>query len=91
MKLVSTSFLAKQRNIDPKQLFNVLNSKGWIYKKENQWHLTKDGKIAGGEMKYNPKFGEYIVWPSDINLDQRKFLRENSFWESPLSLTRYLA
>lgn len=71
MKLVSTSFLAKQRNIDPKQLFNVLNSKGWIYKKEDQWHLTKDGKIAGGEMKYNPKFGEYIVWPSDINLDKR--------------------
>ena len=70
MKLLSTSALAKHKSLDPKELFNDLNSRGWIYKKDDQWHLTKIGTMAGGEMKYNPKFGEYVVWPSNLDLNQ---------------------
>lgn len=71
MKQLSTSALAKQRDMDSKELFNDLSSRGWIYKKDNQWHLTKEGKMAGGEMKYNPKFGEYVVWPSNLDLNKQ--------------------
>lgn len=53
-------------------MFQQLQSNGWIYKKDDQWHLTKEGKTVGGDIKYNPKFGEYVVWP--INLDLSKKL-----------------
>ncbi|MDC8004088.1 hypothetical protein POV27_08485 [Aureisphaera galaxeae] len=75
MKLISTSALAKERGIDSKQLFQDLKSRGWIYKKDDQWNLTKEGKMAGGEMKYNPKYGEYVVWPN--NMDLNKEIRSN--------------
>ena len=71
MKQLSTSALAKQRDIDSKELFKDLSSRGWIYKKDDQWHLTKEGKMAGGEIKYNPKFGEYVVWPSNLDLNKQ--------------------
>lgn len=70
MKYVSTSKLAQIRDLDSRELFNQLKSKGWIYKKDDQWHLTKDGRVAGGETKYNPKFGEYVVWPINLNIEQ---------------------
>lgn len=69
MKLISTTALAKERELEPKSLFSQLKEKGWIYKKEDQWHLTKEGRLAGGDIQYNPKFGDYIVWPSTINFD----------------------
>lgn len=71
MKLLSTSQLAKKKGMDSKDLFVELNKKGWIYKKENKWELTKDGRIAGGETKYTPKYGEYIVWPLNLDLEQK--------------------
>lgn len=70
MKQLSTTALAKKRNLESKELFKELKSRGWIYKKDDQWNLTKEGKMVGGEMKYNPKFGEYFVWPSNLDLDK---------------------
>ena len=70
MKKLSTTALAKKRNIESKELFKELKSRGWIYKKDEQWQLTKEGKMAGGVMKYNPKFGEYVVWPSNLDLNK---------------------
>lgn len=71
MKQLSTSALAKQRDIDSKELFKDLSSRGQIYKKDDQWHLTKEGKMADSEMKYNPKFGEYVVWPSNLDFNKQ--------------------
>jgi hypothetical protein len=70
MKQLSTTALAKERNIDPKELFEKLKSNGWMYKKGEQWLLTKEGKMVGGELIYNPKYGEYIVWPSNLRLEE---------------------
>jgi len=70
MKYVSTSALAKEKNIESKDLFRTLKDKGWISRHQDNWILTKEGKIAGGDIKYNPKFGEYVVWPLDINLEK---------------------
>lgn len=71
MKYISTSALAKELDTNSKQLFSDLKEKGWIYKKDDQWQLTKEGKVAGGQTKYNPRFGEYVVWPSNIDLKQK--------------------
>lgn len=70
MKYVSTSALAKEKDIEAKELFKELKNKGWIYKKDDKWHLTRDGRIAGGDIRYNPKFGEYVVWPLNLNINQ---------------------
>jgi phage antirepressor YoqD-like protein len=70
MKKLSTSALAKERGIDSKELFSKLSSKGWIYKKDSKWQVTNEGRIAGGDMQYNPRFGDYVVWPSDLDIDQ---------------------
>ncbi|NNE15582.1 MAG: glycerol kinase [Saprospiraceae bacterium] len=75
MKYLSTSALAKEREIDSKDLFNQLKNNGWIYKKDGAWTLTKEGKIAGGDTKYNPKFGDYVVWP--VNLDINKKINKS--------------
>ena len=70
MKQLSTSALAKKRNIESKELFKELKLRGWIYKKDGQWQLTKEGKMAGGVMKYSQKFGEYVVWPYNLDLNK---------------------
>jgi hypothetical protein len=67
MRKVSTTKLAKQIGMESLELFRVLCENRWMYKKEDKWYLTKEGRMVGGEIAYNPKFGEYIVWP--VNLD----------------------
>lgn len=70
MKLLSTTALAKERGMEVNDLFRVLTENRWMYKKEGKWFLTKEGQMAGGEMQYNPKFGEYIVWPINLDFDK---------------------
>lgn len=70
MKFVSTTALAKKNNLEPNDLFKILKEKEWMYKKEGSWILTKNGRIAGGDTKTNPKFGEYVVWPEDLNYNK---------------------
>ncbi|ADY30872.1 hypothetical protein Celly_3055 [Cellulophaga lytica DSM 7489] len=71
MKYVSTTALAKEREIDSKELFNEFKKKGWLIKKEGIWTLTKEGKIAGGNTKYNPRYGDYVVWPINLDINQK--------------------
>ena len=71
MKFVSTTALAKQNNLEPQELFKILCNNDWMYKKEGTWTLTKNGRIAGGDTKYNPKFGEYIVWPETLDYNKK--------------------
>lgn len=67
-KFVSTTQLAKSIGISPKSLFAQLHEKGWIDRRDNQWVLTKQGELAGGQLKHSKDFGEYIVWPEDLRL-----------------------
>lgn len=69
MEYISTTQLAKNRDLNAADVFQLLKEKGWIYKKDDKWHLTKEGRMAGGDTRYNPKFGEFIVWPSDIDFN----------------------
>lgn len=72
MKTLSTSALAKERNIESKDLFKILTDKGWIFKKDDKWNLTNDGKLAGGEIKNSQQYGDYIVWPETIDWEEKK-------------------
>ncbi|UTW61823.1 glycerol kinase [bacterium SCSIO 12741] len=69
MKYLSTSALARKLGFESAELFAILKENGWIYRKEGQWQLTKEGRLAGGNVEYNPKYGEYVVWPSNLDID----------------------
>ncbi len=66
---LSTSALAKLRNIDAKQLFADLSKAGYISRHEGQWLLTDLGAKFGGEYVEHPKFGKFVVWPENLLID----------------------
>ncbi len=64
--LISTSALAKQLEIAPRNLFELLVEKGWIERHDKQWKLTGKGQFEGGDYVNSQKYGEYIGWPESI-------------------------
>jgi hypothetical protein len=66
---ISTTALAKQRELDAKQLFSDLKSAGYINRSEDGWVLTEIGAKFGGEYVDHPKFGQFIVWPENLLID----------------------
>jgi len=69
MEYISTTSLSNELDIPTNELFNKLKSLGWIDRKNDKWVLTDLGKQKGGQTRTNPKFGEYIVWPDNISID----------------------
>ncbi len=61
---LSTSALAKQRQIEPKSLFNELKQLGYITWHDEQWLLTDVGARFGGDYVESEKYGRFIVWPT---------------------------
>ncbi|WP_422450452.1 MULTISPECIES: hypothetical protein [unclassified Endozoicomonas] len=68
IKKISTSALAKQRGLVSKDFFQILLSEELIERKDDAWHLTEAGLQYGGENKTSPKYGNYIVWPENLEL-----------------------
>lgn len=69
MENISTSALAKELDIKSRDLFDKLKTLGWIERKNDKWTLTDLGKQKGGQTRTNPKFGEFVVWPKNIALN----------------------
>ncbi|MDF2188393.1 hypothetical protein [Paraflavitalea sp. CAU 1676] len=69
MEYISTSALANELDIRSSDLFDKLKAFGWIERKNDKWTLTELGKHKGGQVRSSPKFGDYIVWPENIVLD----------------------
>jgi hypothetical protein len=69
MEYISTSSLANELEIKSSDLFDKLKTLGWIDRKNDKWVLTELGKQKGGQTRNNPKFGEYIVWPENLSID----------------------
>lgn len=67
MKKISTTKLSKNLDISGRELFDELVEKKLIYRKDDQWNLTKKGQEFGGETIFNKKYGEFIVWPPDFD------------------------
>lgn len=72
MDYISTSVLANELDIKSSDLFDKLKALGWIERKNDSWMLTEIGKKKGGQTRNNPKFGEYIVWPDNISIDDEQ-------------------
>lgn len=69
MEYISTSALANELDIKSADLFDKLKTLGWIERKNDKWALTDLGKKKGGQTRNNSKFGEYIVWPENITIE----------------------
>lgn len=50
MEKISTSNLAKQLEKNSKELFKILADCKLIFRKNDAWHLTSQGKEFGGEV-----------------------------------------
>jgi len=66
---ISTSQLAKLRNVEAKALFGDLKLAGYINRHEDNWVLTELGSKFGGEYVNHTKFGQFIVWPENLLID----------------------
>jgi hypothetical protein len=66
---ISTTALAKSRELDAKQLFAELKFAGYINRGDEGWILTEIGAKFGGEYVDHPKFGQFIVWPENLLID----------------------
>jgi len=69
MEYISTSALANELDIKSSDLFDKLKTLGWIERKNDKWTLTDLGKQKGGQTRTNPKFGEFVVWPENISIE----------------------
>ena len=67
-KLISTSALSKQLNIQKKELDIILIEIGWVIKEEGKLQLTNGGKTVGATYLESKRFGIYIGWPEDVKL-----------------------
>ena len=78
MEYISTTSLSNELDIPANELFSKLKSLAWIDRKNDKWVLTELGKQKGGQTRTNPKFGEYIVWPDNISLDNGQQSKDKS-------------
>jgi hypothetical protein len=69
MAHLSTTQLAKQLCLQPKELFAQLVTLGLIQQKDNGWELTEAGKNKGGIVKDSKQYGPYIAWPNNVDLN----------------------
>ncbi len=65
--MLSTSKLARDRDVTTKEMFRLLTVAGLISESRE---LTDLGRQRGGVAKQSKRFGDYITWPSDISLDE---------------------
>lgn len=66
----STSALAKKHKIKPNELFNLLQSKGLISRENDSWVPTDQGVDAGAKVVHSNRFGDYIEWPDNFDVNQ---------------------
>jgi hypothetical protein len=78
MNYISTTTLANELDKRPAELFEKLKNLGWIERKNDKWLLTDLGKQKGGQVRSNPKFGEFIVWPEKISIDNGNQAQQTS-------------
>jgi hypothetical protein len=72
MEYLSTTSLANELGLPVNELFEKFTAMAWIERKGEKWALTNLGKENGGQLRTNPKFGEYIVWPENISIENTR-------------------
>ena len=69
MEYISTSALANKLDIKSSDLFDQMKTLGLIERKNEKWSLTDTGKQKGGQIRSNAKYGDFIVWPDNISIE----------------------
>jgi hypothetical protein len=69
MEYISTSALANELDMKSIDLFEKLKTLDWIERKNDKWVLTDLGKEKGGQTRTSSKFGEFVVWPENISIN----------------------
>ncbi len=67
-KKISTTQLAKKSGCSTKQMFSRLLDYGLVVRQDDSWKLTPSGVAAGGAVRQDNRFGEYIIWPENLAL-----------------------
>ncbi|WP_288843354.1 nuclease-related domain-containing protein [uncultured Deefgea sp.] len=67
-KLTSSKLAAKLGLKNTQALIEQLVAKGLVEMVNDKPKLTQQGKAMGGEAKFNPKFGPYFIWPSNMSI-----------------------
>lgn len=78
MGFLSTTSLANELDIKPSDLFDKLKTLGWIERKNDKWTLTDLGKQKGGQLRTSQKYGEFIVWPENLSIDNGQTQNEKA-------------
>ena len=65
---LTTSKLALKLEMKTNELNKKFVEMGYLEKKNKDYHLTKEGKIAGGETKSNGTRA-YVLWDEKIEMD----------------------
>ena len=68
LEKLSSSKIARQHKLKTAELLERLVTKGFLVLEGGEHRLTDAGAQAGGELKNSPRFGEYFIWPVDIDL-----------------------
>ena len=72
MKQISTTALAKERNIQVKELFSILTTLGYIDKINEKLGDYRKRTSEGAEPTKNQKSMEnYITWPENLEIEEK--------------------
>ena len=62
---MTTKELAQLTGLSSRKVNSWFNDKKLMYKKDDDWITTKQGKEVGG-IERNGQYGKFVVWPEDI-------------------------
>jgi len=66
-KLRTTKELSELTGINSRRINSWFTENRMMYKKDDDWYITKKGVQSGGVLKEG-QYGKFIIWPEDIAL-----------------------
>jgi len=65
---LTTARLAAKHGVKTRVLLDKLIGQGFVYVKDGQKRLTDAGKSVGGQEKFSPTNGQFLLWPANLRL-----------------------
>lgn len=66
---LSTSKMAKKYKMKTAQFSDKMVDLGYLALVDDKNQLTQSGKLIGGELHKSQRFGEYFVWPENLDIE----------------------
>ncbi len=81
MEKISTTSLAKSKNMQPAELFELLQSLGYIVRENSIWRITEQWKTVWWEIQRSEKYGQYIIWPTTLDISKQSKVYHKNKWK----------